>query len=351
MNPKVTKRQTDSDDASAYDVIMRDKERLLSFAEPTRFIFSHSALKEGWDNPNVFQICTLKHSDSTIQKRQEVGRGLRLCVNRDGERIDATVPGIDVHDINVLTVVASESYEDFARKLQSEMAEMLSGRPRKADVRFFLHKVVENERGEALYIDEQLANKIHRSFIHHGYIDDEDQLTDAYFQAVDNQDVALPGELARHREPFLELVNTIYAEGKVRLVENERAHHVTHLAPNGNFELDAFQKLWRLINRKTVYTVNFDSDELVRKCVQALDRQLTVPVVQYTVKRGDMMRIDSVEQLNQGEAFRIQGTVAAQTYAPSPSRLKYDLVGKLVEETKLTRKTVVNILLGVKEST
>jgi len=351
VNPKVTKRQTDSDDASAYDVIMRDKERLLSFAEPTRFIFSHSALKEGWDNPNVFQICTLKHSDSTIQKRQEVGRGLRLCVNRDGERIDATVPGIDVHDINVLTVVASESYEDFARKLQSEMAEMLSGRPRKADVRFFLHKVVENERGEALYIDEQLANKIHRSFIRHGYIDDEDQLTDAYFQAVDNQDVALPGELARHREPFLELVNTIYAEGKVRLVENERAHHVTHLAPNGNFELDAFQKLWRLINRKTVYTVNFDSDELVRKCVQALDRQLTVPVVQYTVKRGDMMRIDSVEQLNQGEAFRIQGTVAAQTYAPSPSRLKYDLVGKLVEETKLTRKTVVNILLGVKEST
>src|SRR5690606_10461173 len=88
VNPKVTKRQTDSDDASAYDVIMRDKERLLSFAEPTRFIFSHSALKEGWDNPNVFQICTLKHSDSTIQKRQEVGRGLRLCVNRDGERID-----------------------------------------------------------------------------------------------------------------------------------------------------------------------------------------------------------------------------------------------------------------------
>ena len=351
VNPKVTKRQTDSDDASAYDVIMRDKERLLSFAEPTRFIFSHSALKEGWDNPNVFQICTLKHSDSTIQKRQEVGRGLRLCVNRDGERIDATVPGIDVHDINVLTVVASESYEDFARKLQSEMAETLSGRPRKADVSFFLHKVVENERGEALYIDEQLANKIHRSFIRHGYIDDEDQLTDAYFQAVDNQDVALPGELVRHREPFLELVNTIYAEGKARLVENERAHHITHLAPNDNFELDAFQKLWRLINRKTVYTVDFDSDELLRKCVQALDRQLTIPVVQYTVKHGEMMRIDSVEQLNQGEAFRIQGTVAAQTYAPSPSRLKYDLVGKLVEETKLTRKTVVNILRGVKEST
>ena len=191
VNPKVTKRQTDSDDASAYDVIMRDKERLLSFAEPTRFIFSHSALKEGWDNPNVFQICTLKHSDSTIQKRQEVGRGLRLCVNRDGERIDATVPGIDVHDINVLTVVASASYEDFARKLQSEMAEMLSDARAKLMSAFSCTKSWRPTRRGPLH--RRATGRTYMVFIHHGYIDDEDQLTDAYFQAVDNQDVALPG--------------------------------------------------------------------------------------------------------------------------------------------------------------
>ncbi|OUM87455.1 MAG: hypothetical protein BAA01_12685 [Bacillus thermozeamaize] len=174
---------------------MRDKERLLSFEEPTRFIFSHSALKEGWDNPNVFQICTLKHSDSTIKKRQEVGRGLRLCVNQHGERMDASVPGIDVHEINVLTVIASESYEQFARQLQSEIAETLSERPRKADVDFFLDKVLTNARGESLRIDENLAKKLHRTFIRQGYVDDNDQLTEQYFTAVEQQQVVLPEEL------------------------------------------------------------------------------------------------------------------------------------------------------------
>ncbi|SFR18208.1 type III restriction enzyme [Desulfoscipio geothermicus DSM 3669] len=148
-NPKVKARKTDSEDEDAYNLIMKDKERLLSFSEPTRFIFSHSALKEGWDNPNVFQICTLKHSDSTIKKRQEVGRGLRLCVNQDGERIDDSVPGIDVHDINVLSVVASESYEAFARELQKEIAETLSDRPRKAGIQFFLDNVLTNENFSA----------------------------------------------------------------------------------------------------------------------------------------------------------------------------------------------------------
>ncbi|MEI0736586.1 hypothetical protein VQ056_07545 [Paenibacillus sp. JTLBN-2024] len=146
---------------------------MLSFAEPTRFIFSHSALKEGWDNPNVFQICTLKYSDSTIKKRQEVGRGLRLCVNQNGERMDSSVPGIDVHEINVLTVIASESYEQFAKQLQNEIAETLSDRPRKADRDFFLDKVLKNARGEQLKLEDALANKLLYTFIKNDYVDDQ----------------------------------------------------------------------------------------------------------------------------------------------------------------------------------
>jgi type III restriction enzyme len=121
----------------AYDLIMKDKERLLSLKEPVRFIFSHSALKEGWDNPNVFQICTLKQSTAEMRKRQEVGRGLRLCVNQEGDCMDIAALGMEVHDINQLTVIASESYENFAQALQTELAEVIADRPVKVTVQLF----------------------------------------------------------------------------------------------------------------------------------------------------------------------------------------------------------------------
>jgi type III restriction enzyme len=227
VDSKMSAKESDSDDADAYDLIMRDKERLLSFEEPTRFIFSHSALKEGWDNPNVFQICTLKHSDSTIKKRQEVGRGLRLCVNQYGERIDSSIPGIDVHEINSLTVVASESYEQFAKQLQNEIAATLSDRPRKADTGFFLEKVLTNSRGEQLKIDERLASKLQFAFIKNGYVDDDFQLTDDYFAAVEGQQVKLPDELSAHQEPLIELVKSIYVEGKSDMTNDDRKNTIS----------------------------------------------------------------------------------------------------------------------------
>ncbi len=351
IDPKVSRRETDSDDVDAYDLIMRDKERLLSFEEPTRFIFSHSALKEGWDNPNVFQICTLKHSDSTIKKRQEVGRGLRLCVNQQGERIDASVPGIDVHEINVLTVIASESYDQFARQLQIEIAETLAERPRKADAGFFLEKVLTNARGESLRIDESLANKLHRTFIRQGYVDDHDQLTEQYFTAVEQQQVVLPEELAGYQEALFELVKTIYVAGKADLTEDERSKNIEQLKPNQNFYKQEFQDLWNQINKKTVYTVRFDSDELIRKCIYALDQNLHVPSVRYAIKHGEMQKIESKEQLEEGEAFVTRETQTEYVYQTASSKVKYDLVGKLMDETRLTRKTIVKILTGIKSST
>jgi type III restriction enzyme len=275
VDPKPSARESDSDDAGAYNLIMRDKERLLGLAEPVRFIFSHSALKEGWDNPNVFQICTLKHSDSAIKKRQEVGRGLRLCVNQDGERIDAGVPGVDVHEINVLTVIASESYEQFARQLQGEIAEALAGRPGAAERVSFLERVAENGR-------------IRRA----DGSPDDDEL---------------------HRREFL--------------------------------------KLWSRIHRRAARTARFDSAELVRKCVEALDRELKVPAVQYTVRHGEMRRIGSREQLEAGEAFRARDVREEAAEWRPRSGAKMDLIGRLAAETRLARKTVAAILTGIREET
>lgn len=351
VDPKVSARETDSDDADAYDLIMRDKERLLSFSEPTRFIFSHSALKEGWDNPNVFQICTLKHSDSTIKKRQEVGRGLRLCVNQNGERMDSSVPGIDVHEINVLTVIASESYEQFAKQLQNEIAETLSDRPRKADRDFFLDKVLENARGEQLKLEDALASKLLYTFIKNDYVDDQYNLTDVYFNAVENQSLKLPEELTDFQEPLVELVKSIYVEGKSNLADNERNRNIASVTVNNNFYKKEFQELWNQINRKSVYTVKFDSEELVKKCVWALDSHLQVPAIRYAIRHGEMNRIESQQQLKSGEAFQTRETKTELVEVKPEFRVKYDLVGKLMDETRLTRKTIVAILTGIKEAT
>lgn len=351
VDPKVSARETDSDDADAYDLIMRDKERLLSFAEPTRFIFSHSALKEGWDNPNVFQICTLKHSDSTIKKRQEVGRGLRLCVNQNGERMDSSVSGIDVHEINVLTVIASESYEQFAKQLQNEIAETLSDRPRKADRDFFLDKVLKNTRGEQLKLEDALASKLLYTFIKNDYVDDQYNLTDVYFNAVENQSLKLPEELTDFQEPLVELVKSIYVEGKSNLADNERNRNIASVTVNNNFYKKEFQELWNQINRKSVYTVKFDSEELVKKCVWALDSHLQVPAIRYAIRHGEMNRIESQQQLKSGEAFQTRETKTELVEVKPEFRVKYDLVGKLMDETRLTRKTIVAILTGIKEAT
>ncbi|MFD0871755.1 type III restriction-modification system endonuclease [Paenibacillus residui] len=351
VDPKVSARETDSDDADAYDLIMRDKERLLSFAEPTRFIFSHSALKEGWDNPNVFQICTLKHSDSTIKKRQEVGRGLRLCVNQNGERMDSSVPGIDVHEMNVLTVIASESYEQFAKQLQNEIAETLSDRPRKADRDFFLDKVLNNARGEQLKLEDALASKLLYTFIKNDYVDDQYNLTDVYFNAVENQSLKLPEELTDFQEPLVELVKSIYVEGKSNLADNERNRNIASVTVNNNFYKKEFQELWNQMNRKSVYTVKFDSEELVKKCVWTLDNHLQVPAIRYAIRHGEMNRIESQQQLKSGEAFQTRETKTELVEVKPDFRIKYDLVGKLMDETRLTRKTIVAILTGIKEAT
>ena len=166
VDSKIKRGSESSDNISAYDLIMKNKERLLSFEEPVRFIFSHSAPKEGWDNPNVFQIATLRQSSSDIKKRQEIGRGLRLAVNQNGDRQDEQSLGEnEVQQVNVLTVIANESYETFARDLQSEIADAIKNRPKLIEPKLFEGRgfVVEDSNGQVtakMVVDNTQAAEI-----------------------------------------------------------------------------------------------------------------------------------------------------------------------------------------------
>ena len=175
-----SKEKDSEDNRPAYDLILKDKERLLSFDEPTRFIFSHSALREGWDNPNVFQICTLRHASSAIAKRQEVGRGLRICVDQNGNRMDIEELGEEaVQEVNALTVIANESYSDFVKGLQNETREALRERPSKASINYFeCAKVTINE--QLFTFSKQEAERIHSYLYDNFYIDDNDLITDKF---------------------------------------------------------------------------------------------------------------------------------------------------------------------------
>ncbi|RJT28204.1 restriction endonuclease subunit R [Mesorhizobium waimense] len=343
-DPAIGARSVDSDDVDAYDLILKDKERLLSFGEPTRFIFSHSALREGWDNPNVFVMCMLKHSDNTISRRQEVGRGLRLSVDQHGDRMDH--PAV-VHDINVLTVVASESYKDFVSGLQKEIADTLSSRPRKATEAYFTGKSLTTESG-SVEITPAMAKQIYRYLVKNDYSDDADQISTAYHEAKEAGTLAeLPDELKPHADLILQLIDSVFSDAQLPKVEDGRKPKTNPL--NDNFEKKEFQELWARINQKAVYRVEFNSDELIRKCVGALDSQLRVTPLQYTVHTGIQGDEITDEQLKTGDGFKVTGSTTEQGGSVH-SLVKYDLLGKIAENTELTRKTAAEVLTGVAAS-
>ncbi|KAB2748888.1 type III restriction-modification system endonuclease [Brucella anthropi] len=343
-DPAVGARSVDSDDVDAYDLILKDKERLLSFSEPTRFIFSHSALREGWDNPNVFVMCMLKHSDNTVSRRQEVGRGLRLSVDQHGDRMDN--PAV-VHDINVLTVVASESYKNFVAGLQKEIADTLTSRPRKATEAYFTGKTITTDAGP-VEITPAMAKQIYRYLLKNDYSDDADQITGAYHQAKEAETLAaLPDELKAHADQIFQIIDSVFSDAQMPKVEDGRKPKTNPL--NENFEKKEFQELWRRINQKAVYRVEFDSEELVRKCVSALDSQLRVTPLQYTVQAGIQGDGLTDEQLRAGDGFALTGSTTERGRSVH-SLVKYDLLGKIAENTELTRKTAAEILTGIQGS-
>ena len=346
IDPATAKKSTETDDVDAYDLILKNKERLLSLAEPVRFIFSHSALREGWDNPNVFVICALKHSDNTISRRQEVGRGMRLSVDQNGDRMDNPAT---VHDVNVLTVVTSESYTDFVKALQSDMSASLSARPRIANESFFTGKVLTTETGD-VEVTPHLAKQIYRYLNKNDYTDDEDKITTTYHEAKKAGQLAdLPSELTVYTEQVYKLIDSVFSEAQLPEIEDGRNSKSNPL--NSNFDKQEFKELWHRINHKAAYVVDFETPELIKKCVKELDKALRVTALQYTIQTGVQQEQASYDAVTQGEAFKVTKTITEPNKASIHSAVKYDLIGKLAEQTKLTRRTIASILQGIKVDT
>ena len=335
-----------SDDVSAYELILTHKERLLRFDEPTRFIFSHSALREGWDNPNVFQICALKRSDSQTTKRQEVGRGLRLCVNQEGERMDLEACGAAIHDVNRLTVIASESYEGFVAGLQRDIQQALCDRPAQADeARFVGQEVLAG--GEGLVLDERQARLIHRYLVKNGYVDDEtDRMTDAYRSDLAGGTLApLPDQLSDMAAEIHKLIQSVFDRSALaEMVENGLGTRVRSNPLNENFYSEEFQRLWALLSRKFAYRVSFDSGELIGRASSYLNEKLQAPPLQYAVTLGRQadMTAGGVER-----AFRRERTQTRALRAAQAGAIPCDLVGRVAEGTALTRRTAAAILRGL----
>lgn len=352
INSTEKKTEGGSDDESAYDLIMKRKEILLSLSEPTRFIFSHSALREGWDSPNVFQICTLKHSQSTISKRQEIGRGLRICVNNTGERMDYSVLEHEFFDLNTLTVIASESYDSFARDLQKEIVESLSERPVKLTTNILVGRILKNKEGKKLVFDNQKAMDLIFTFRAKGYVDKEYKITDQFIEDVEADKVELPEELKDFKEAVIDLMQSIYTTANFKAADNEKENNINEavLHTNSNFAKKEFQDLWNKIKVKTVYEVDFNSEELIEKAITALDAKLEVKKVLVTITQGEQKDQIDESSLKSGESMVKKKNIAERTESLLGA-LKYDLIAEIAKETNLTRKTVVKILQGIKKST
>lgn len=337
-----TKRGSDiSDDISAYDLILKNKERLLSFEEPTRFIFSHSALREGWDNPNVFQICTLRHSNSTTAKRQEVGRGLRICVDRNGIRQDKELLGEDVHEVNKLTVVANESYADFTSALQRETREALRERITAASQDYFFGKIVKDKNGAKRKITLPEASLILGYLYQNDYITDAGNLTAQYYKDADENVLApLPSKLEAIAEDVYHLIAGIFNPKVIEDMVDEVSATTPANELNDNFNDKRFQKLWNEINHKYVYTVHYDSDELIEKTIANLRKNLNVTKLQYVMVIGEQDKERVTEFGNTKSATRELTDVCT-------SSVPYDVVGDIARGARLTRRSVVKILKGI----
>lgn len=359
-NPAIDKKAEEaqiSNDTDAYDLILKDKERLLSFEEPTRFIFSHSALREGWDNPNVFVICTLKHSDNVISRRQEVGRGMRLAVNKFGERMDANhFQGAlgEIHKLNNLTVVTNESYKEFVSNLQSEILNTIQNRPTQATPDYFKGKIFKLSDGSSVEVTELMAKQINKHLSKHDYIDDNDQLTPKYHEAKEQGTLAeLPESLVAYTEQIHKLIDGLFDPKALEGIADDGNKKLTNTINQANLERKEFQALWSRINRKAVYQIHLDSEKLIEQSISAVERTAVernnkfVETLSYKLAEATQNDESTYEQVKAKEMF---GKVTSKTEVANisiQSQVTYDLIGNIADDTNLTRKTVARILQGI----
>ena len=349
IDGKIDKKEQSSTDIDAYDLIMKNKERLLDRKEPVRFIFSHSALKEGWDNPNVFQICTLKQSGAEVRKRQEVGRGLRLSVNQNGERMDASILGEDVHNINVLTVIANESYDAFAKGLQTELAEIITDRPKMVNADLFKDKFIQDANGNNEIITGEMASIIIEDLVANGYVK-RGELTDKYYEDKKAGTLVMPEEVKDSTDSIVRILDMIY-DVKGMKPEDARKNDIDIKVNQDALNKKEFQSLWKKINVKSIYAVDFEGQELIDKSISALNRKLEVSKIVVNITTGAMNSIKSKQDLFDGLGFDTKATqTKTESITSVATSIKYDLVGKLVDSTGLTRDSIVKILQGIEKA-
>lgn len=342
-----SKNKEGENEERGFNLIMKDKERLLNQECPVRFIFSHSALKEGWDNPNVFQICTLKDTANEIKKRQEVGRGMRLCVNDKGERQDADVLGGAVFNTNILTVIASESYDDFARKLQTEIAEACESRPVIVTASLFAGATAQTEDGRTVKISAQQGQVISEELTLQGYVK-KGKLTQKYFDEKKNGTLDF-GEVSELKSFIVKRLDKVFNPDSVRPANGREKKEAKF--NTGNFHKKEWQELWKRINVRTYYNVNFDTSKLIEKAIGELDKHLNVTEIRIVVESGGMENIRDREELEAGTAMSAAKVRTIHVTEAVGNGVTYDIVGELVQATGLTRRTIVAILQGVKSST
>lgn len=346
-----------SNDTDAYDLILKDKERLLSFEEPTRFIFSHSALREGWDNPNVFVICTLKHSNNVISRRQEVGRGMRLAVNKHGERMDSNYfQGAlgEIHKINALTVVTNESYTGFVSSLQDELSKSIANRPTQATPEYFKGKLLKNEDGSATEVTELMAKQINKYLYKHDYIDDNDQLTPKYHEHKEQGILEeLPENLTIHTEQIQKLIDGLFDPKALEGMTEDGNKKLTNTLNQENLQRKEFKELWSRINRKAVYQIQIDSKKLIEQSIHEIDAKARernnkfVETLSYKVVEGTQKEQSTQSELKEKQMFGKTVSNTEEAKISVNSQVSYDLIGDIADNTHLTRQTVAKILHGI----
>lgn len=319
---KDTNGTTQADD-DTYSKIMRNKEQLLSLEEPLKFIFSHSALREGWDNPNVFQICTLNETNSVLKKRQEIGRGLRLPVNQNGERVFDD-------NINKLTVIANESYEEFARKLQSEYEDDCGVTFGKVPKIGFA-KIVQIIDEEEVRLGRDQSEKVWTELVSKGILDDNGKIKPSFNPQQPGFTLGLSGELKEIETEVISILQSYQLERHIKKDEDPKKLRI-----NKQVFLDpGFEELWNRIKFKTTYEVNYSTDELIVASVKAIKQMDKIEPIQISYKEALL----DVEKKG----------VTAQETRSNYQRLNYsgglpDIIAYLQKETELTRRTLATIL-------
>lgn len=313
-------------DESAYQLIMRDKEKLLSFDSKLKFIFSHSALKEGWDNPNVFQICTLNETQSAMKKRQEIGRGLRIAVNQNGERVHG-------FEVNTLTIMANESYEKFAEALQKEIEEEEGIKFGVVEKHLFANIIIPAENNTVTHLGFEASGEIWQHLKSKGYIDGKGKVQNKLISDLKTGSLDIPEKFKDNADKIVTTLKKVAGNLNIKNANDKKKIGIKRAV----LDSQEFKELWDRIKYKTTFRVDFDSDKLIQVCAEEIKKSLSVGKARFKFRKAKT-------EIDRGGVHANLISETSHTYESKDFVLP-DIITYLQNETNLTRKTLVQILL------